>query len=253
LNADGTVLYNPVGHLDFLAAGQQLVDTFQYTLSDGRGGFSTATASVTVIGKDEAPAAMVIANSKGKGGEEVLPGSADKDDGGPAVLPGVSDELDTEADRSTDLFTVSDDDGMLTIDPDGVVSFGSLDGDDDFLVTSGEVVDQPLVLPGLADDFRSNLDLTPRLADNDSFLTIDQDGQLNFGTAVVGQDLFVLAGDLVDQPLVLPGEGIDEMFDFQPLSDLFASRHDAMQLTVTEDGQILSGNWIDTSGLYNWA
>ncbi|TAJ67800.1 VCBS domain-containing protein [Brevundimonas sp.] len=55
LNANGSVLYNPAGHLDFLAAGQQLVDTFQYTLSDGRGGFSTATASITVIGKDDAP------------------------------------------------------------------------------------------------------------------------------------------------------------------------------------------------------
>ncbi|WP_439477876.1 tandem-95 repeat protein [Brevundimonas sp.] len=60
LNADGTVLYNPAGHLDFLTAGQQLVDTFQYTLSDGRGGFSTATASVTVIGKDDA---TVVANA----------------------------------------------------------------------------------------------------------------------------------------------------------------------------------------------
>lgn len=54
LNANGSVLYNPAGHLDFLTAGQQLVDTFQYTISDGRGGVSTATASVTVIGKDDA-------------------------------------------------------------------------------------------------------------------------------------------------------------------------------------------------------
>ncbi|RZJ00838.1 MAG: tandem-95 repeat protein [Brevundimonas sp.] len=54
LNANGSVTYNPAGHLDFLAAGQQLVDTFQYTVSDGRGGVSTATASVTVIGKDDA-------------------------------------------------------------------------------------------------------------------------------------------------------------------------------------------------------
>ena len=54
LNANGTVTYNPAGHLDFLAAGQQLVDTFEYTISDGRGGVSTATASVTVIGKDDA-------------------------------------------------------------------------------------------------------------------------------------------------------------------------------------------------------
>jgi VCBS repeat-containing protein len=198
--------------------------------------------------------AAALALPVGKGGEEVLPGSTDKDDSGPAVLPGASDEPETEADRSSDLFTVSDDDGMLTIDPDGVLSFGSLDGEDDFLVLSDDDVDQPLVLPGLADDFRSNLDLTPRPADNDSFLTIDQDGQLNFGTAVVGQDLFVLAGDLIDQPLVLPGEGIDEMFDFQPLSDLFAARHGAMHLTVTEDGQVLGGeNWIDTSGLYNWS
>jgi VCBS repeat-containing protein len=58
LNADGSVLYDPSGSLDFLSAGQQLVDTFEYTISDGRGGFSTATASINVIGKNDGPVAV---------------------------------------------------------------------------------------------------------------------------------------------------------------------------------------------------
>ena len=57
LNTNGSVTYDAAGHLDFLTAGQQLVDTFEYTISDGRGGFSTAIASVTVIGRNDGPVA----------------------------------------------------------------------------------------------------------------------------------------------------------------------------------------------------
>ena len=251
LNADGTVLYNPIGRLDFLAAGQQLVDTFQYTLSDGRGGFSTATASVTVIGKDEAPAAMVIASAKGD--KQSLPGPADTDDAGPAVLPGETPGSDLPTGTPIDPFVMPEDDRALTIDLDGSLNFGAADAADDF-VLSDSVVDQPLVLPGQPAEARSDVEIMPMLGDSGTFLTIDQDGRVNFGAAEEGQDLFVLAGDLVDQPLVLPREAGDDRWEIEPLFDLFASRHGAMQLTVTEDGQILGGeNWIDTSGLYNWA
>ncbi|WP_299472385.1 M10 family metallopeptidase C-terminal domain-containing protein [uncultured Roseibium sp.] len=47
---NGTVVYNTGNAFDFLTPGQTVTDTFQYTVSDGNGGFDTATASVDVVG-----------------------------------------------------------------------------------------------------------------------------------------------------------------------------------------------------------
>ncbi len=52
---DGTdIVYNPATSQELLALhdGEQLVDTFQYTVSDGNGGTDTATVTVTVDGTD---------------------------------------------------------------------------------------------------------------------------------------------------------------------------------------------------------
>jgi len=51
-NPDGTLKYDPTGSatLGALGEGEQTVDTFQYTVSDGHGGTHTATVSVTVTG-----------------------------------------------------------------------------------------------------------------------------------------------------------------------------------------------------------
>ena len=56
LNGDGTLKYDPRRSqtLQALATGAQLVDTFTYTISDGHGGTSTATVSVTVAGSTDA-------------------------------------------------------------------------------------------------------------------------------------------------------------------------------------------------------
>ena len=55
----GDIRYDPTGVAAFiaLAAGEPLLDTFSYTVSDGDGGTDTATVSVTVTGVNDAPAA----------------------------------------------------------------------------------------------------------------------------------------------------------------------------------------------------
>ncbi len=55
--ADGSFTYDPTGvaAIQALAVGQTVVDTFTYTISDGDGGSDTATVSVTVSGRNEAP------------------------------------------------------------------------------------------------------------------------------------------------------------------------------------------------------
>jgi VCBS repeat-containing protein len=54
-NLDGTLRYDPAAAFSHLARGQAAVDTFSYTAADGHGGTGTATVSVTVNGRNDAP------------------------------------------------------------------------------------------------------------------------------------------------------------------------------------------------------
>ncbi len=55
LNADGTYIYNPNGVFVSLAVGEPGTDTFSYQISDGQGGFATATVTITVVGENDTP------------------------------------------------------------------------------------------------------------------------------------------------------------------------------------------------------
>ncbi|WP_298938447.1 tandem-95 repeat protein [uncultured Ruegeria sp.] len=74
LNTDGTISYDPTGAdaVQALAEGQTLTDTFTYTVEDGNGGESTASVSVVVRGRNEAPIV-------GTDGDDLLVGNAGDD------------------------------------------------------------------------------------------------------------------------------------------------------------------------------
>ncbi len=57
LNGDGSVTYDPTtsATLDALAQGETLEDSFTYTITDGNGGFDTATVTMVVAGVNVAP------------------------------------------------------------------------------------------------------------------------------------------------------------------------------------------------------
>ncbi|MHC0061779.1 beta strand repeat-containing protein [Nostoc sp. UIC 10890] len=55
LNANGTFGYNPNSQFESLAAGATASDNFNYTISDGNGGTSTATVNLTINGVNDAP------------------------------------------------------------------------------------------------------------------------------------------------------------------------------------------------------
>ncbi len=57
VNADGSYAYNPNGHFDSLGVGQTGTDSFTYQVSDGKGGFATATDTITITGVDTPPVA----------------------------------------------------------------------------------------------------------------------------------------------------------------------------------------------------
>ncbi|MGM9428226.1 Ig-like domain-containing protein [Hydrogenophaga sp. MI9] len=56
-DGDGNLIFNPNGEFNSLGEGQSRSTSFQYTLSDGQGGSSVATVTVTVQGIDDAPVA----------------------------------------------------------------------------------------------------------------------------------------------------------------------------------------------------
>ncbi len=55
MNADGSYDYDPNGQFEYLGANEGAVNSFTYQVSDGEGGFDTATVSITVIGVNDAP------------------------------------------------------------------------------------------------------------------------------------------------------------------------------------------------------
>ncbi|MEH2369687.1 Ig-like domain-containing protein, partial [Nostoc sp.] len=63
LNANGTYTYNPNAQFESLGAGATASDSFNYTISDGKSGTSTATVNLTINGVNDAPTvANIIAN-----------------------------------------------------------------------------------------------------------------------------------------------------------------------------------------------
>ena len=63
INPNGTVGYDPAGAFDDLAPGEQQVDSFGYTISDGHGGTASATVSVTVSGVNDAASVTTSAGA----------------------------------------------------------------------------------------------------------------------------------------------------------------------------------------------
>ncbi|MDQ3726037.1 MAG: Ig-like domain-containing protein, partial [Actinomycetota bacterium] len=87
------VSFDPNGKFEELAAGQIANDSFAYTISDGRGGTSTATVAVNVTGVDDAPKA-VADSAEAKENDlsvhvDVLANDTDVD-GGPKTVQSVT-------------------------------------------------------------------------------------------------------------------------------------------------------------------
>src|SRR5204862_3901185 len=58
----------PVSAVDALNVGDTLTDSFTYQVSDGAGGFSTETLTVTIHGTDDAPVAVADSGSANEAG-----------------------------------------------------------------------------------------------------------------------------------------------------------------------------------------
>ncbi len=57
MNVAGALAYDPRGQFDYLARDDTRQDGFEYTIADGHGGSSKADATITIVGRNDDPAA----------------------------------------------------------------------------------------------------------------------------------------------------------------------------------------------------
>ena len=58
INNDGTYTFDTGADFDYLAAGETITTTVDYTIDDGQGGPDTATVTVTVTGTNDTPTSV---------------------------------------------------------------------------------------------------------------------------------------------------------------------------------------------------
>jgi VCBS repeat-containing protein len=83
---DGKIQYDPGTAFDHLNVGETATDTFNYTISDGKGGTSTASITVTITGTNDGPVAVADSGSASPYEDEpttidVVANDVDADDG----------------------------------------------------------------------------------------------------------------------------------------------------------------------------
>ena len=134
LTSNDKFVYDPNGAFDGLAEGETSTDTFTYTISDGRGGTDTATASVQILGRNNDPA-LTLPSSP-----EFQPNSVDN------FISGISV---SDADTS-ELTVMLNAEGSLTLASTAGLTFTEGDGTADSAMTfSGSIEDINLALAGL--------------------------------------------------------------------------------------------------------
>jgi VCBS repeat-containing protein len=118
IGADGKVSYDSGSIFADLDNGQTATDSFSYTISDGAGHFSTATATVTITGvtQNEAPVAVAdkLTLAEDSGATDVT-----------AILTGNDSDPDGDAFMVTSVQAVSAKGATVTVSPAGVVSYDS--------------------------------------------------------------------------------------------------------------------------------
>ncbi len=121
IGATGSFQYDPraAQALQSLASGEVAEDEFSYTISDGNGGFSTATATVTVQGVNDAPQAVDDAYRVTEDAKLIVSGEGViENDSDPDGDPIQVDNFDATSTLGAPV-TVNPD-GTLTYDPTGV-------------------------------------------------------------------------------------------------------------------------------------
>jgi VCBS repeat-containing protein len=110
INPNGTINYNPNGKFESLGVGQTASDTFTYTVSDGKGGMSTAAVTLTLNGVNDAPIG--------------LNDSATTNEDNPVTINVLGNDSDIEGDSlSIQSVNTTGTVGQVTINPNGTINY----------------------------------------------------------------------------------------------------------------------------------
>ena len=219
LNSDGSFHYDPNGQFDDLNDGESVTDSFEYTVSDGRGGRSTATATVTIDGITDPPAPEVIQFFLVDADNDVIfrqlrsGDRIDPDELGDRRFSIIA-QVEDEADAESVVFRLNGD----RVKTESIEPY-ALFGDNPF---TGNIFGRPLFEPGSyeleATAFSKNWGRGAEVAEATLLFTV---GQAELSVAVTGiEDDSGTAGDGItnDDTLVIggtasAGETVDVFID----------------------------------------
>jgi VCBS repeat-containing protein len=128
VNANGTYSYDPNGSFASLPQGQSATDSFTYTISDGHGGTSSATVTITVNGLNDPPSAAPDANTTDENtpvGGNVLSNDTDPDAGDAltvAAVNGNAGNVGTQITLASGALLTVNANGTYSYDPNGAFS-----------------------------------------------------------------------------------------------------------------------------------
>ncbi|KAA8598839.1 hypothetical protein F0Z19_2985 [Vibrio cyclitrophicus] len=196
--ADGTYDYDTNDVYDYLQAGELTTESFTYTITDEHGATDTATATINIIGSNDAPSGNPDTATLEEGStvtftpDQLLVNDVDNDDTNLAVLSLASDSSGTnEVDVSSPGSTFSTSlGGTVTINDDGSFSYQAPQGQDH---TQGVAITDSIYY--LVTDGKGNSNWTEiEIAVTDSGPTAVDDfdsvgfGGLGFGNLISGEN-----------------------------------------------------------------
>ncbi|HSF63176.1 MAG TPA: Hint domain-containing protein, partial [Paracoccaceae bacterium] len=225
---NGTVTVNPDGTLRYVPNPNfNGTDTITYTVTDPDGNTATSTCTITVRPVNDAP----VAN----------PDSASTPAGTPVTIPVLANDTDVDGDTLTILGTPTTEQGTVTVNPNGTLTFTPATGFSGPATVTYDVTDgnggtatstvSILVGPPPARD--GFVDGTPGGDLIDTAYLGDPDGdRIDAGDAILTGDLpdddRVRAGDGDDT--IRSGEGADEVFGGNGNDDIDTGAPGAAQL-----------------------
>ena len=228
LDADGGFTYDPRGAFDFLSLDETQNDTFTYTIVDNGGLTDTATVTITVVGRKDAPVAIDDVFSTDQdtllGGENVLaanPTTADSDPENDALsvaeINGNAGDVGQPVALASGAILQVNSDGSLSYDPDGnfdslALNESALDGFE-YTLTDLMLTDTALVsvtITGLNDDPVARDDLVNTDEDSDETGDLFMDNGFGADSDVDNGDSFTVSevegsGANVDNTIDLNG------------------------------------------------
>lgn len=129
VNSNGTYSYDPNGQFENLQIGQTATDSFDYTITDGNGGFSTATVNLTIQGANDNPTPnddTASTNEDSTTNGNVLTNDSDIDGGTLSVSQVNGSNITGAVTLPSGATLTQNTDGTFTYDPTTSLSLQSL-------------------------------------------------------------------------------------------------------------------------------